>query len=201
VRAGRLGYGATVAGAPDLPAGPGGPEVPFVLAVGIYDTAQDALTDLRDLTNPGPIVEVLAGCTVLARTAAGARRQQPGGGTLAFSVGTGLAAGVALGGVLALALGPATLVAAAGAGAGAALGRRLAQRETAGLLALLAVDLPVAATALVCVVPEPAAGELRTAMRRSRRTTGRLLQDPESRAVARGLVRGHPGATQWLGEP
>jgi uncharacterized membrane protein len=162
--------------------------------VGIHDAAQDALEDLRDLTNPGPTAEALAGAAVLLRGPHRPTLQQGGGGSTAFGIGTGAALGVIVDVLLTLPL----VGTAAGGAIGGLLGRRAKQQEAVALEALLVDDLPIGSTALVAVVPEARAGEVRAAMRRARRTTGRLLEDPTARAVARGLVRGDPIATEWL---
>lgn len=170
-----------------------GPE--HVLAVGIYDVPDGALEDLRDLTNPGPTAEVIAGAALVTRDAQRAVLHQGGGGSTAYGIGTGAAIGVVAGVVLALPL----VGAAAGAVIGGLMGHRLRSREAAQLADLLADDLPIGATALVAVVPEPFMAEVRAGMSRARRTTGRVVDDPAARRLARALVRGNPDATDALG--
>ena len=86
-----------------------------------------------------------------------------------------------------------------GALLGGVIGARLRRRESAHLLALIDLDLRVGETALVTVVAEAHLDEVRHAMWRARKTTGRVLDDPESLRLARGLVRGDPVATEALG--
>ena len=166
----------------------------YVLAVGVYDDPSGALADLRDLTNPGPTSEVIAGAAVLTRELRKSVLQQGGGGTTAYGIGTGAAVGVVVGVVAALPL----VSAAAGAVIGGLLGRRLRARETAQLAALVADDVQVGHTALVAVVAEEFLGEVRFAMTRARKTTGRGLVDDATRKLARSLVRGNPTATEDL---
>jgi uncharacterized membrane protein len=170
-------------------------ESPYVLAVGVYDASDPALEDLRDLTNPGPTAEVVAGAAVMTRGADRSVMQQGGGGTTAYGIGTGAAAGVVAGVVVALPL----VGAAAGAVIGGLVGHHLKGKEAAQLAALLDDDVPVGGTALVAVVPEPFLAEARAGMTRARRTTGRVIDDPAARRLARGLVRGNPDATDALG--
>lgn len=170
-----------------------GPE--YVLAVGIYEDPDAALEDLRDLTNPGPTHEVLAGAAVITRGVTKSVMQQGGGGTTAYGIGTGAAAGVVAGVVLAVPL----VGAVAGAVIGGVVGQHMKGREAEQLGALLADDLLVGRTALVAVVPGPYQAEVRLAMARALKTTGRVLDDPQARRLARGLVRGNPEATEALG--
>jgi hypothetical protein len=171
----------------------------YVLAVGVYDEPADALADLRDLTNPGPLVELIVGTAVLTRGLRRGLLQQGGGGSTAFGAGTGAALGI-VAGVL-LPLGPfGALAGGVGGGViGGVLGRRVQHEEASDLVGLLDVDLPVGDTALIAVVAEAHAPEVRAAMSRARRTTGRLVADRRIRRVVRGLVRGNPEATEALG--
>jgi uncharacterized membrane protein len=169
----------------------------YVLAVGIYDDPDPALHDLRDLTNPGPISEVVTGAGVVTRGLTRSVMAQGGGGSTAYGIGTGAALGVAAGVVLALPL----VAAAAGAVIGGVVGHSLKGRETDQLVALLADDLPVGGTALIVVVRDEFQGEARQGMTRARKTTARGLADPQLRKLARGLVRGNPEATEALGGP
>ncbi len=166
-----------------------------MLAVGIYDEPEDALTDLRDLTNPGPLSEVVAGAAVVTRGLTRAVMAQGQGGSTAYGIGTGAAFGVVVGVIVALPL----VAAAAGAVIGGLVGSHLKKSETERVVALLADDLPIGATALIVVVPEDAQAEVRRSMARARKTTGRGLDDPDLRKLARGLVRGNPEATEALG--
>lgn len=167
----------------------------YVLAVGIYPDPDLALTDLRNLTNPGPTAEVIAGAGVLTRGARGATLQQGGGGSTAYGIGTGAAAGILAGYWIPLPL----VGVVAGALIGGLIGHRLKAREEVMLESLLEVDLPLSFSALVCVVPAGHQDEVRAGMLRSTKTTGRVLDDPGARKLARGLVRGNPQATQALG--
>lgn len=169
--------------------------VDYVLAVGVYDTPATALEDLRDLTNPGPTSEAIAGAAVLTRGVTKSEMAQGGGGTTAFGIGTGAAAGVVAGVVLALPL----VATAAGAVIGGLVGHHLKSREVDQLVGLLADDVLIGDSALVAVVPEEFQGEVRDAMRRARKTTGRTLDGADARRLARGLVRGNPDATDALG--
>jgi len=171
----------------------------YVLAVGVYGSAEDALTDLRDLTNPGPTAEVIAGAAVLTRGPGRSALQQGGGGSTAFGVGTGAAVGIAAGALLPLPLAGAAAVAGIGASVGAVVGRRIRTREADHLVGLVADDLPVGGTALVVVVAARFQREVRRSMHGARTTTARLIDDPTARRLARGLVRGDPDATEALG--
>jgi hypothetical protein len=170
-------------------------EVEYVLVVGLYPQAEPAVMDLRDLTNPGPVAEVLAGTGLVARVGRGVTVQQGGGGTLGYGIGTGAAAGLVVGHWMPWPL----TTAVVGAVIGGLIGVRLRRRESAHLLALIDLDLRVGETALVTVVPAVHLGEVRHAMWRARKTTGRVLDDPDSLRLARGLVRGNPVATEALG--
>jgi uncharacterized membrane protein len=167
----------------------------YVLAVGVYDDPDRALEDLRDLTNPGPTHEVLAGAAVITRGVTKSVMQQGGGGTTAYGIGTGAAAGVVAGVVLAVPL----VGAVAGAVIGGLVGHSLKGKEAEQLGALLADDLLVGRSALVAVVPAAYQAEVRDGMARAVKTTGRVLDDPQARRLARGLVRGNPDATEALG--
>lgn len=169
----------------------------YVLVVGLYSERELALGDLRDLTNPGPTAEVIAGSGVLTRAARGVSLQQGGGGSLAYGIGTGIAAGLVVGHWLPWHL----TTAVVGGAIGGVVGRRIRHRESRHLLALIDVDLRVGETALTAVAPEAYLDEVRAGMRHARKCTGRLLDDPESRRLARGLVRGDPVATEALSGP
>jgi phage tail tape-measure protein len=170
-------------------------DLEYVLAVGIYDDPSGALEDLRNLTNPGPTHEVLAGAAVITRGVTKSVMQQGGGGTTAYGIGTGAAAGVVAGVVLAVPL----VGAVAGAVIGGLVGHHMKGKEAEQLGALLADDLLIGQTALVTVVPAEHQAEVRYAMARARKSTGRVLDDAQSRRLARGLVRGNPDATEVLG--
>lgn len=167
----------------------------YVLVAGLYGQAEEAFADLRELTNPGPTGEVIAGSGVLTGGSRGLALQQGGGGTLSYGIGTGFAAGLVVGHWLPWPLTTATV----GAVIGGVLGQRARRRETRHLAALLDVDLRAGETVLAVIAPEEYLGELRRGMRRARKSTGRLLDDPQSRRLARGLVRGDPVATAALG--
>jgi uncharacterized membrane protein len=169
-------------------------ELRFVLAAGCYDAATAARADLRDLTNPGPTCEVMAGTALLHHEPEHARLEHLRGGTTAFWAGTGGAVGV-LAGIL---VGIPLLGAAAGVVLGAILGRRRSAHEAEDFAALLGDDLPVGAVGLLVITPERYAGEVRSGMTRARRTTGRTLDDEHTLALARSLVRGDPVATEAL---
>ena len=174
----------------------------YVLAVGIYVRHADALADMRDLTNPGPVAEALAGVAVVTRGLTGSVMEQGGGGTTGYGIGTGAAAGVVAGVLVAA---PSVVAApfvgaAAGAVIGGLVGHHLKVQETEHLVALLGDDLPVGASALAAVLPAAFLGEVRAAMHRASRTTGRVLADDATRRLARGLVRGNPQATEALAD-
>ncbi len=124
---------------------------------------------MRDLTNPGPTAEAIAGSGIMTRTGNSLALQQGGGGSLAYGIGTGFAGGLVLGHWLPWPL----TTAAVGAAVGGVLGRRLRTRETRHLLALIDGDLRIGETALVAVAPEQYLSELRAGMRRARKSTGR----------------------------
>ena len=93
----------------------------YVLLVALYADSDEAVADLRDLTAPGGLPEVVVGSGILHRGWGRSVLQQGDGGTLAYGIGTGAAAGVVAGAFLALPL----VGAAVGAVIGGLVGRRV----------------------------------------------------------------------------
>lgn len=165
----------------------------FVLLVGVYPDSGEAVADLQDLRRAAGPAGALAGAAVLVRTPGGAALQTPGGGTMAYSITTGAAVGVALGGLLGF---PLTLL-AVGALVGAVLGRSRRRQEINLLLAAVGDSVPPGSAALLAVVDDRQLVEMRAGLGRALRTTGRLLDGPLA-PVARALVRGNPAASEAL---
>ncbi len=170
----------------------GAPE--YVLVVALHPDAAEAVADLRDLGAPGPLSEAVVGAGILHRGPWRSRLEQGRGGTLAYGIGTGAAAGIVVGVVISLPM----VGAAAGALVGALVGRNMASREVAGLVALLADEIPVGATALLAVVAEERQFAVRAAMTRALRTTARVLDEGPLTGHVRGFVRGDPQALEAL---
>jgi uncharacterized membrane protein len=168
----------------------------YVLLVATYDTPEDALADLRDLTEPGPLADAIGGAGVLTRGLSRSVLQQGGGGTTAFGAGTGAAVGMVVGVVLPLPL----VAAAAGAVIGGAVGHHLGRKEVEQLVAVLGDDLPIGSTSLLAVVEADRLADARWAAVRARKTIGRLLDEGPLRRLARSLVRGNPTVTDALGD-
>ena len=122
----------------------------YVLVVALYADADEAVSDLRDLTAAGGMSQAVAGSGILHRDWRRSMLQQGSGGTLAYGIGTGAAAGIVAGVFVGMPL----LGAAAGAVVGGVVGRRMSRREVEGLVALLDDAIPVGATALLAVVEE-----------------------------------------------
>ena len=110
----------------------------YVLVVALYADAEEAVADLRDLTAPGVLNPAVAGSGILHRDWRRSMLHQGGGGTLAYGIGTGAAAGIVIGVFVGLPL----LGGAAGALVGGVVGRRVSRREVDGLLALLDDAIP-----------------------------------------------------------
>ena len=170
------------------------PGAELVLLIGVYGDALDALEDLRELTRPGPVSDAVAGAALLDRTGGRPVLQQGGGGTLAYSIGTGAAAGIVAGVAGSVPL----LGAAAGAGIGALGGRHLGQREVAGLVDLLGDAIVPGSAGLLAVVDTGSQDLVEGAMDRALRVTGRVLDEGPLSALAVSLVRGDPVATDTL---
>lgn len=165
----------------------------YVLLVGVYRDTGEAVADLADLRRQAGADGVLGGAAVLARNPGRAVLQTPGGGTFAYTITTGAAVGVALGGLLGF---PLTLL-AIGALVGAIVGRQRSQEEMQRLLAAVGDAVPPGSVALLAVVDERYLLELRGGLTRALRTTGRLL-DGELAPVGRSLVRGNPAVAEAL---
>lgn len=167
----------------------------YVLVVALYADADEAVADLRDLTAAGRFDDALAGTGILYRGWRRATLQQGRGGTVAYGIGTGAAAGIVVGVLVALPL----VGAVAGAMVGGLMGRRASRREVDGLVALLDDAIPVGATALLAVVEEDRLVEVRGALVRALRSSGRVLDDGPLTAYARAFVRGNPDVLEALG--
>ena len=166
----------------------------YVLVVALHADSNDAVADLRDLGSPGPLAQSVVGAGILHRGTWRSTLAQGSGGTLAYGIGTGAAAGIVAGVVVSLPL----IGAAAGAVVGAVVGRHLACREVEGLIALLADEIPVGATALLAVVAEEHQFAVRAGMARALRTTARVLDEGPLTGHVRAFVRGDPEALEAL---
>jgi hypothetical protein len=166
----------------------------YALLVARYRDPQDALADLRWLTGPGPLGASVAGAAILDRYGPRPALQQGGGGTLAYSIGTGAAAGIVAGVVVSLPL----VGAAAGAAVGALVGRRMGRQEVETLVQLLDDAVPPGSAGLLAVVDEAALPLVRGALDRAQRVTARVLDEGPLTTVARSLVRGNPEVTEVL---
>jgi uncharacterized membrane protein len=166
----------------------------YVLVVALYADADEAVSDLRDLTAPGGVSQAVAGSGILHRDWRRSMLQQGSGGTLAYGIGTGAAAGIIAGVFVGMPL----LGGAAGAVIGGVVGRRMSRREVEGLVALLDDAIPVGATALLAVVEEDRLEEVRTSLQRALRTSGRVLDEGPLTTYVRAFVRGNPEALEVL---
>lgn len=166
----------------------------YVLVVALYADADEAVSDLRDLTSPGGMSGAVAGSGILHRDWRRSMLQQGSGGTLAYGIGTGTAAGIVAGVVVGMPL----VGAVAGAVIGGVVGRRMSQREVEGLVALLEDAIPVGATAVLAVVEADRLLEVRTSLQRALRTSGRVLDQGPLTTYVRALVRGNPEALEVL---
>ncbi|HSO03461.1 MAG TPA: DUF1269 domain-containing protein [Candidatus Limnocylindrales bacterium] len=166
----------------------------YVLLVALYADSDEAVADLRDLTAPGGLAEVVVGSGILHRGWGRSVLQQGDGGTLAYGIGTGAAAGVVAGAFLALPL----VGAAVGAVIGGLVGRRVRRGEVEGLVALLDDSVPVGATALLAVVAEDRLVEVRARLDRALRSSGRVLDEGPLTTYVRTFVRGNPEALEAL---
>jgi hypothetical protein len=81
---------------------------------------------------------------------------------------------------------------------GGVVGWRVSRREVDGLVALLGDAIPVGATALLIVVEEARLMEVRAALGRALRTSGRVLDDGPLTTYVRAFVRGNPEALEAL---
>lgn len=166
----------------------------YVLVVALYADADEAVADLRDLTASGGFADAVAGSGILHRGWRRSMLQQGSGGTLAYGIGTGAAAGIVAGVFLSLPL----VGAAAGAVVGGLVGRRVSRREVDGLVVLLDDAIPVGATALLAVVAEDRLVEVRAALGRALRSSGRVLDEGPLSSHVRAFVRGNPEALEIL---
>ncbi len=170
------------------------PALEYALLVAMYPDPQDALTDLREITGPGRVGESVPGAAILDRRGPRPALQQGGGGTLAYSIGTGAAAGIVAGVVVSLPL----VGAAAGAALGALVGRRMGRQEVDTLVELLGDAVPPGTAGLLAVVDSEQLSLVRGALDRSLRVTARVLDEGPLTKVARSLVRGNPEVTEVL---
>jgi hypothetical protein len=166
----------------------------YVLVVALYADSDEAVSDLRDLKAPGGMSQAVAGSGILHRDWRRSMLQQGSGGTLAYGIGTGAAAGIVAGVFLGMPL----LGAAAGVVVGGVVGLRMSRREVEGLVALLDDAVPVGATALLAVVEEDRLQEVRTSLQRALRTSGRVLDEGPLTTYVRAFVRGNPEALEVL---
>jgi len=74
----------------------------------------------------------------------------------------------------------------------------VSRREVDGLVALLDDAIPVGATALLAVVAEDRLLEVRGALTRALRSSGRVLDDGPLTSYSRAFVRGNPEALEAL---
>jgi uncharacterized membrane protein len=166
----------------------------YVLLVALYADSDEAVADLRDITAAGRLAEAVAGSGILHRGWRRATLQQGSGGTVAYGIGTGAAAGIVVGVYLALPL----VGAVVGAVVGGLVGRRLSRQEVAGVVGLLDDAIPVGATALLAVVEEERLQEVRGALVRALRSSGRVLDEGPLTTYVRAFVRGNPAALEAL---
>lgn len=166
----------------------------YVLIVALYADSGEAVADLRLITDPDVFGEAVGGAGILRRDWRQSVLQQGTGGTFAYGLGTGAAAGIVAGVFLGMPL----VGAAAGAVVGGVAGRRLGRREVDGLVGLLDDAIPVGGTALLAVVTEERMVEVRSAMTRALRTTGRVLDEGPLTRHVRGFVRGNPEVMEAL---
>lgn len=139
----------------------------------------------------------VAGAAILRRQYNGeVRLEQPGGGTLAYITGIGVAAGFALSYWVAVPF----LPAAVGGIIGYLYGRSRREREARTLGRQLADFLPRGASAIVAVVDECVIGQLNRQLGLALRTTVLPLDEPELLRLAQALVRGHAEIEEALAE-
>jgi len=165
-----------------------------VLVVALYPAVQDAAADLRDVRTREALEDAVVGSGILQRDWRRSVLQQGSGGTLAYGIGTGAAGGIVAGAFLGVPL----VAGLVGAVVGGIVGRRVSRREVDGLVSLLGDAVPVGATALLIVVEEGRLMEMRTALGRALRTSGRVLDDGPLTAHVRAFVRGNPEALSAL---
>jgi hypothetical protein len=166
----------------------------YVLVVALYADTVEAVADLRDLTAPGRFDDVVAGSGILHRDWRRSILQQGSGGTLSYGIGTGAAVGIVAGMFLGLPL----VGGVAGAVVGGLVGRSVSRREVDGLVTLLDDAIPVGATALLAVVQEDRLPEVRAALDRALRSSGRVLDEGPLTTYVRTFVRGNPEALEIL---
>lgn len=166
----------------------------YVLMLALHAGPEDAAGDLADLLAPAGFPDAVAGAAILQRGRDGTTIQQPGGGTLAYGIGTGAAVGVAAGALLGVPL--QTMV--VGAAVGGLIGHRRRRDELDGVVAVLADHIPIGATALVAVVAAEQWPVLRTSLARALRVTGWPLDEGPLVEFARSLVRGNPTVSEDL---
>jgi hypothetical protein len=164
----------------------------YVLLVALYADVGDAAADLRDVVEPAGATVVGSG--ILKRDWRRSVLQQGSGGTLAYGVGTGAAGGIVAG----VFLGAPLVAGLVGALVGGVVGWRLSRREVDGLASLLGDAIPMGGTALLLVVEESWLAEMRAALGRSLRTSGRVLDDGPLTPHVRAFVRGNPEALAAL---
>jgi uncharacterized membrane protein len=166
----------------------------YVLVVALYADVDEAVADLRVITHPVAFDGAVVGSGILHRDWRRSILQQGSGGTVAYGIGTGAAAGIVAG----VFLGVPLIGAAAGAVIGGLLGRRVSRREVDGLVALLDDAIPVGASALLAIVEEDRLLEVRSALGRALRSSGRVLDDGPLTTYVRAFVRGNPEALEAL---
>ncbi len=166
----------------------------YVLVVALYPDVQDAAADLREVSTQEALEGVVIGSGILQRDWRRSVLQQCSGGTLAYGIGTGAAGGIVAGAFLGVPL----VAGLVGAVVGGVVGWRVSRREVDGLVALLGDAIPVGATALLIVVEEARLMEVRAALGRALRTSGRVLDDGPLTTYVRAFVRGNPEALEAL---
>lgn len=166
----------------------------YVLIVAIYADSDEAASDLQFITDHDAFGAAVGGAGILRRDWRQPALHQGSGGTFAYGLGTGAAAGIVAGVFLGMPL----LGAAAGAVVGGVVGRRIGREEVDGLIALLDDAIPVGGTALLVVVTEERMVEVRSAMIRALRTTGRVLDEGPLTRHVRAFVRGNPEVMEAL---
>ena len=166
----------------------------YVLVVALYPDVQDAAADLREVSTQEALGDVVVGSGILQRDWRRSVLQQGSGGTLAYGIGTGAAGGIVAGAFLGVPL----VAGLGGAVVGGIVGWRVSRREVDGLVALLGDAIRVGATALLIVVEEARLMQMRAALGRALRTSGRVLDDGPLTTYVRAFVRGNPEALEAL---
>lgn len=173
------------------------PDVRYALYAAMYGLPDEAAIEFPLVVKHQDAGMAVAGATLLHRDAAGrVQLQQPGGGSVAYATGVGIALGFAASYWVPVPF----LSAAIGGAIGWFVGRRMRDRESAILSAALAEVVPRRAVAIVAVVDDRLIGMLNAELGLALRTHAMLLDDPEILSLARALVRGNTTVGEDLEE-